>query len=197
MTFAVVPAAGDSTRMGRPKLALPIGDRTVIEHVVGALRAGRVEHVVVVIGPQVPELAPLASAAGAEVMVLDESTADMRATVEHGLAWVESRYRPAADDPWLLVPADSPMLDPAVIRRLLTVKNTDAVVVPVYGGRRGHPTRFAWRHAAAIRALPADQGINAFVQAQNILELPVGDPGVLEDLDTPDDYERLVRSHHA
>jgi molybdenum cofactor cytidylyltransferase len=193
MRFAVVPAAGHSTRMGRPKLALPIGDRTLIEHVVGALRAGGIEQVLVVIGPQVPELGPLASAAGAEVVLLEEPTADMRATVERGLAWLESQYCPGTDDSWLLVPADSPMLDPAVIRRLLAVETTDAVVVPVHGGRRGHPTRFAWRHAAGIRALPADQGINAFVQAQaGVIELPASGGGVLEDLDTPEDYARLV-----
>jgi molybdenum cofactor cytidylyltransferase len=193
MTFAVVPAAGLSTRMGRPKLTLPLGDRTVIEHVVTALREGGVDHVLVVVGPQMPELGSLASAVSAEVLVLDQVTADMRETVERGLAWLESRYRPAPDDLWLLAPADCPTLTPAVVRRLLEAKPLIQIAVPVHDGRRGHPTRFAWRHAAGIRALPADWGINGFVRAQrDVIELPVDDPEVLADLDTQGDYERVM-----
>ncbi len=51
MIFAVVPAAGRSSRMGRPKLSLPLGGRTVLEHVVIALRQGGVDEVLVVVGP--------------------------------------------------------------------------------------------------------------------------------------------------
>jgi molybdenum cofactor cytidylyltransferase len=137
----------------------------------------------------------LASSAGAEVLVLDEPTADMRATVEHGLGWLEQRYRPAPDDRWLLVPADCPLLDPAVIRRVLAVEAAGSVVAPIYAGRRGHPTRFSWQHAAGIRALSAGEGINAFVRNRaDMIEVPVTDPGVLADLDTPQDYERLLAS---
>jgi molybdenum cofactor cytidylyltransferase len=201
MTFAVVPAAGHSTRMGRPKLSLPLGDRTVLQHVVAALRAGGVEHVLVVIGPHVSELGPLATAAGADVLALPEPTPDMRATVQRGLDWIERHFDPRPDDAWLLVPADHPVLDPGVVRQVIAT-GTDArpIVVPVYDGRRGHPARFAWRHAAGIRELSPDQGINAFLRAQvaQVLEMPVTNAGVLTDLDTPDDFARLIADgfHH-
>ena len=195
MTFAIVPAAGHSTRMRRPKLTLPLGDRTVIEHVVAALRAGGVEHVLVVIGPHVTDLGPLAAAAGADVLSLAASTPDMRSTVEHGLRWIEDRFHPGPDEPWLLVPADHPVLSPAVVRQVVAAGSGERpIVVPMYDGRRGHPTRFAWRHAAAIRRLPAGHGINALLRDRvgEVFELPVADPNVLCDLDTPDDYARLV-----
>ena len=195
MTFAVVPAAGHSTRMGRPKLGLPLGERTVIEHVVAALRAGGVEHVLVVLGPHVSELGPLATAAGAELLVLPGPTPDMRMTVEHALRWIEDRYQPGPDQPWLLVPADHPVLNPTIVRQVVAAGTADRpIVVPVHDGRRGHPTRFAWRHANSIRQLPADQGINALLRAHadEVLELAVTDATVLCDLDTPDDYDRLV-----
>jgi CTP:molybdopterin cytidylyltransferase MocA len=68
-------------------------------------------------------------------------------------------------------------------------------VVPVFGGRRGHPTVIRWRHAAGIRGLPPGEGVNAYLRrhAAETLELSVTDPGVLCDLDTPDDYDRLSR----
>jgi CTP:molybdopterin cytidylyltransferase MocA len=196
MTFAIVPACGHSTRMGRPKLALPLGDGTVIGRVVAALRAGGVGRVLVVVGPHVPELIPLAAAAGADVLALPEPTADMRETVERGLAWLEERHRPRPDDWWLLAPGDSPAITAEVVRQLLAAADDSAsVVVPVFGGRRGHPVLLRWRHAEGIRAAPRGEGINAYLRsaAARTRELPVAEAGVLADLDTPDDYARLAR----
>src|SRR5262249_12245859 len=102
MTFALIPAAGKSTRMGRSKLALALGEQTVLEHFIAALRSGGAEHVLVVLGPHVSELTPLAESAGASVLVLPEETADMRATVEAGLRWLEERFAPRPENAWLL-----------------------------------------------------------------------------------------------
>jgi CTP:molybdopterin cytidylyltransferase MocA len=196
ITFALLPAGGQSTRMGRPKLALPLGRHTVLEHAVAALRQGGAEHVLVVVGPHVPELAPLAAAAGAEVLPLTEPTADMRATVEQGLRCLEERFRPAPEAGWLLCPADHPALEPAVVRQLLEARRASpahSIVVPTFAGRRGHPVLIAWQHVAGMRALPPGLGLNAYLrrQAAATLLLPVASPGVVCDLDTPEDYERL------
>jgi CTP:molybdopterin cytidylyltransferase MocA len=199
MIFAVVPAGGASTRMGRPKAALPLGGRTVLEHVVAALTEGGVDNVLVVVGAHVPELAPLAEAAGAEVCRLTEPTRDMRATVEHGLLWLEDRHRPRPDDAWLLAPADHPAIDAAAVRQMCEAYEggpAGTILVPVHGGRRGHPALIAWRHVPAIWASPAGQGIDAYLRryAAETIEVPVPSAGVLTDLDTPEDYERLRRA---
>ena len=198
MTFAVIPAAGKSVRMGRPKLALPLGERTVLGHVVAALRAADVEHVLVVVGPHVSELAPLAERAGAHVLQLADETPEMRATVEAGLRWLEERYHPRPDDRWLLVPADHPALDAVVVRQLCVARATHpncSVVVQTFEGRRGHPTLISWKHVEGIRAHPAGQGLNRYLRLHQgeTLELPVTSADVLCDLDTPEDYERLRR----
>jgi molybdenum cofactor cytidylyltransferase len=198
MIFAVVPAAGRGSRMGRPKLSLPLGGRTVLEHVVAALRQGGVDETLVVVGPHDPELAPLATAAGAHVLALGEPTADMRATVEHGLRWLEDRFHPRPDDAWLLAPADHPALDAAVVRRLCeayAARPPRSIVVPVHGGRRGHPTLIAWRKVAGVLAHARGKGINDFLRSQEeqIMEILLPSAAVLRDLDTPEDYERLRR----
>jgi molybdenum cofactor cytidylyltransferase len=197
MSFAVIPAAGKSTRMGRPKLALPLGGRSVLEHVVAAFREGGVEHVLVVVGPHVPELRPLAEMAGAEVLPLDTETADMRATVECGLGWLEAQHHPNPDDSWLLAPADHPTLDAAIVHQLLEFRAAHlrtSILVPTYHGRRGHPVLIAWRHVAGIRTLAPGQGLNVYLRQQSAetLEVPVESPSVLCDLDTPEDYERVL-----
>jgi molybdenum cofactor cytidylyltransferase len=196
MILAVVPAAGKSVRMGRPKLFLPLGGRTVLEWVVAALRQGGVEQILVVLGPHVRDLAPLAESAGAVPLVLDHETPDMRTTVERGLDWLEAQYHPQADDSWLLVPADHPTLDAAAIRELLEARLRHpcaSIVIPTYQGQRGHPAVIAWKHVAGIRALQPDKGLNAYLRLHpaQTLELPVSSPHVLCDLDTPEDYEQL------
>jgi molybdenum cofactor cytidylyltransferase len=202
MTFALLPAAGKSTRMGRPKLALPLGGRTVLEHAVAALRQAGIEHVLVVVGPHVPELIPLAEAAGADVCRLAAETPDMRATVEHGLRWLEERFHPGPDDAWLLSPADHPALDATVVRCLTQARAAHperSIFVPVFEGRRGHPTLIGWKHVAGIRAHPAGQGLNTYLRGHTAetLEVPVASAEVLCDLDTPEDYERLLRRWHG
>jgi len=198
MTFALLPAGGLSVRMGQPKLSLPLGGRTVLEQVIATLRRAEVEAILVVLGPHVRQLADSAVAAGALVCELPEATPDMRATVEQGLHWLEERFHPQPDDSWLLVPADHPTLSSEVVRRLLAARREHpdrSIFIPSFEGQRGHPALIAWRHVAGMRNFPREQGLNRYFRRQNheTLEVPVASSGILADLDTPDDYERLLR----
>lgn len=194
-TYGLIPAAGKSRRMGRAKLTLPLGNATVIERVLQAMRSAGVVETLVVVAPDADELAERASTFGAHVLRLDEDTPDMRATCQHGLAWIEERHRPSAGDGWLLLPADHPTVRPDVVRGILAAAGAKSIVVPIHQNRRGHPTWLSWSHVAAIRAMPAEQGLNAFIRAHaaETFELAWPSDEILRDLDTPEDYERLLK----
>jgi len=186
--------------MGRPKLALPLGDRTVLEHVVAAVHNGGVPDVVVVIGPSTAFLQLLAERAGARVHHLPADTPDMRATVQAGLAWLEQQFQPTDDDTWLLLPADQPTLRSDVIQTLIEAARLQkrcSIFVPVHNGRRGHPTLFRWNLVAALHTFREGEGLNAFIRSRpsETMEIPWNSAEVLCDLDTPEDYERLARDH--
>lgn len=203
MIAAVVPAAGHSRRMGRPKLILPVGGRTVIARVVTALLGGGAAPVVVV-GPP-PDAAGAAvlhaeaEAAGAELVVPATRPPDMRTSVEHALDHLGRR--PNVPTTVVLVPADSPGLNAAQVRRLVDRARAepDAIVVPVVGGKRGHPVALPWALALRVRGLPAGVGVNALIVrlADKVVELEDSDPGALGDLDTPADYARWGGSGFA
>jgi molybdenum cofactor cytidylyltransferase len=183
--------------MGRPKLLLPLGETTVLEQVLSALRSAGVAETLVVVAPDADALARLASAAHAHVLRLAADTPDMHATCLHGMAWIEDHFHPARGDGWLLLPADHPTVRPDVVRALVAAAPEDAektIIVPTHAGRRGHPTWVQWSHLAAIRALPPDQGLNAFIRARTAetRELPWPSYEILRDLDTPEDYQRLL-----
>jgi molybdenum cofactor cytidylyltransferase len=196
-TFAVIPGGGQSRRMGRPKLTLPLAGRPILDHVIGACRAAGIDAILVVIGPHVPQLVDIAQNAGGHPLLLREPTTDMRATVEVGLQWIEDNYRPSPDDDWLLIPADHPTLDPGVVRQLLQARASypeQSIFIPTWQGKRGHPPLIGWQHVAGMRALPAGQGLHIYLRQQPAAtrEVPVDSPDVLVDLDTPDDYQQLL-----
>jgi molybdenum cofactor cytidylyltransferase len=200
-TFGLIPAAGKSVRMGQPKLLLPLGGQTVLQRVLAAVRAGGVGDVLVVVGPDAAMLQDAAEHAGAHVLRLEAETADMRQTCQHGLDCLAARFHPRDDDGWLLMPADHPTCRPEVVRALLdaAVSAHHSILLPAYQGKRGHPVWIRWQHVDAIRALPHDQGLNAFIRAHadQTLEMPWPSAEILHDLDTPDDYRRLVEEMDA
>ncbi len=157
--------------MGQPKLLLPLAGKTVLQHVIDAVRGAGVETVIVVIGPGQSDLAALAEQAGAAVLELENDTPEMRDTIERGLDWLQTHCQPAPDDGWLLLPADHPCIEMDVVLKLLQARESGAgpsIIVPTYQGQRGHPTWLAWEHVAGIRALPRGLGLNAYLRKQGI-----------------------------
>jgi molybdenum cofactor cytidylyltransferase len=196
MIYAVVPAGGQSTRMGRPKLELPYRGRTVLECVLDALRLGGCDEILVVLGTQAAPLEPVALKCGAHVCILSEDTPDMRATVEIGLGWLERHFRPGDGDAWLLAPADQPTLDPAVVasvRQAHLARPDKSIIVPTFAGKRGHPALLSWKHVGGVRTHPRGEGLNTYLRKleAETLEVALDNPAVVADLDTPEDYARL------
>jgi len=193
-SFAILPAAGRSTRMDEPKLLLPWAGGTVIESVLAAWRASRVSHTVVVVHPDDRQLADICRAHEVDVVLLDAPTPDMKASVAAGLKFVEERYQPAPADVWLLCPADTPTLGASTIDRVLTAYRPDdpAIVVPTFRGVRGHPLLLPWSHAAQVERLPEADGVRALLSNNRARLIEIGEPSVVEDMDTPDDYRQLA-----
>src|SRR5262245_27654318 len=108
--FAIVPAAGASRRMGRPKLLLPVGDNTVIARLLAVLVPPDIERAVVVVHPDDEPLREAVAAAGAVPLQPAVAPPEMRDSVQAALRFIEEQYRPEPHDGWLLSPADHPLL---------------------------------------------------------------------------------------
>jgi len=198
-SLAVLPAAGRSRRMGRPKLLLPWQGRTVIEHVLDTWLSAGVRRLVVVVHPQDTQLAEVVRGTPAMVEVARTPPADMKASVRLALERLEHAFHPREDDPWLLAPADMPQLEAASITALLASyrPGEDAIVVPRHARRRGHPVLFPWPLAGEVSRLADDEGVNALLQRHRVREIEDPSRGVLSDLDTPEDYRRIQAPRDA
>lgn len=194
--FAVIPAAGQSRRMGRAKLLLPVGEQTVMARVLDVLRRPEISETFVVCRAEDVALQRAVSDAGGTPLLPPIPPAEMRQSVEFALRAIAERCAPQGDDGWLLVPADHPLLDGQILSGLLARwRSGDCpILIPTCGGRRGHPVFFRWRLAAEVFELPHDVGLNQLVRRHGteVVEIETSNPAVLADLDTPEDYARLL-----
>ena len=197
---AIIPAAGLSRRMGQPKLLLPWRGDTVIGHLVRELQAANVSQIFVVIRSSDDSLAKAVIKTGATPVLPPVDPPDMRSSVEWGLqaayGLLDNPIHLDATSGWLLIPADHPIVSHQTIEALRAAwqPGQRQILVPTYSGRRGHPTLFSANFVSDVNQIPLDCGLNWVLKqhAASIIEIPVADPGILVDLDTPEDYQALL-----
>jgi molybdenum cofactor cytidylyltransferase len=188
---AIVLAAGESRRMGCGKLTLPFGESTVLETVLQRLRAAGLAEITVVLGFRQDEIAPLFTGTNVRTVINPHPEQGMLSSVQCGLRSLQSET-----DAVLIAPGDQPQLDVATVHALLQAAplSDRSLFIPTYAGKRGHPIliRTCWKDD--ILALPLDGGLNRFVavRPEAVAEIACASPGLLEDLDTPDDYARAT-----
>ncbi len=192
--LAILPAAGLSRRMGRPKLLLEFGGSTIVGSLVRTLRAAGVERIVLVTAPQGEELRHWARESGIEAAINPTPDDGMLSTILAGLdaAGGEAALEKAST-PLLVSPADLPRIKEVTVRRLLRAFGdceTD-LAVPTYEGKHGHPLIIAPRRVAEIPSLDPSVGLRQLLERYPPLEVETDDDGVISDIDTPEDYERL------
>lgn len=193
---AIVLAAGLSARMGgKFKPLLPVAGRPLIARTLAALfQAPEIFPVILVTGHRAD--AVRYAAGGYDVTPVQNPNYEAGGMVSSAQAGV--RALPDGVDGFLLSLGDQPAIRPETISRLVGAwrKGAAAIAVPAYHGKRGHPVVMSARCAADVLQLQPDQTLKAVVERykDRTIQVDVDDPGVVIDVDTPDDYERLLKS---
>ncbi|MBP88999.1 MAG: hypothetical protein CMJ64_20180 [Planctomycetaceae bacterium] len=192
-SFAIVPAAGKSERMGRDKLTLPWGQTTVFGSLLSAWRASNVDEVIVVTRPDHERVIAICESAGVSIAIPEHPLPEMKDSVRAALTYVQSHFAPQDMDVWLLAPADMPLLNSTIVNQVLAAHTPDSpqIVAPAQAGKRGHPVLFPWPLAKEVDSLGEDEGVNALLKHHSLFTIDCGDDRIHSDLDTPEDYERL------
>jgi molybdenum cofactor cytidylyltransferase len=185
---AILLAAGKSRRMGRCKQLLPLGDTTVIGRCLDTLKCGGVNDIVVVVSPDASEVVRAAEQHAVMIAVNHEGNGDMASSIRCGREALAACYKGV-----LIALCDYPLVSPATVG-LLAHMNTlfpDSIVTPLHSGRRGHPLLIA---RSILNELEPGFTLRDLLDREpaRVYELPVDDPGVLLDMDTPDDYVRII-----
>jgi molybdenum cofactor cytidylyltransferase len=191
-TIGVILAAGRSRRMGRNKLLLPWpgrdGASTVIAAAFDSIPA---DEMIVVVGDSGSELVDALGQRTFDIVNAD-SDAPMFESIRAGL---QAASAADPDASIILLPGDHPAVQRETVEGLLAVASAHPTlaILPAYGGRGGHPALIPASVRDQVIEYGGDQGLKGFWRFRSLLALrvEVSDPGVLNDIDIPEDYERL------
>ena len=175
--------------MGRPKALLPFEGETFLDRLIARF-SGICHPVIVVVGYGADRVrAGIANIDLAEVVINPEPERGMLSSLQCGL-----RAVPDAGAV-LFTPVDLPSIRRSTIEALASVEALGAtadVAMPVCDGRKGHPVRVSRQVIAELLALPVAAQARDVIRRYEAQLLPVDDPGILHDVDTPTDYKALL-----
>jgi molybdenum cofactor cytidylyltransferase len=187
MINAIILAAGESTRMGKPKPLLRFGDRTFLEQIIAVLQEARVDRTTVVLGAQAGAIEKAIDLSGVDMVVNQDYRNGQLSSLLAGLEAVPSQAEAA-----LLCLVDGPFITTEIVRQVIATFRTSgsSIVIPTFEGRRGHPSLFARSMFQKLREAPADEGARHVVYANEdkITEVEIADRGVVTGVNTPEDY---------
>jgi len=179
---ALLLAAGKSSRFGANKLMHPLGGMPIALHSAIALKSA-FPHALAIVSPGSPVRAVLEQA-GLRTVVSERAAEGMGESLKTGVAATREA------DGWVVALADMPFIRPTThlsIERAL--RRGAAIAAPAYEGERGHPVGLSARFRDELLSLEGDAGARFILKrhATGIALIEAGDPGVLKDIDTPQD----------
>ena len=176
--------------MGTQKLLLPLWGKPVIAHVVDALLESPVHSVIVVTSRNSARVRTALAGRAVRFVENPARNADMLQSVRCGLRTLPANCRAV-----LVTPGDLPRLQPGLIQRMLEAFHATpmTILVPTFRGRHGHPLLFSARFRREILTSFDGTGLRGLKRAhpRQVLQWPARTSAILEDLDTPPDYDRM------
>lgn len=188
----VILAAGSSTRMGRDKALLPWRNGTFLSAAIRMLQPVT-ELVIVVAGANAPALSPIVDVHAAFIAINPDPQRGQFSSLQVGLQEVLNRGRDAA----IITLVDRPAAEAETVRQIkaafLSADDSTWAVVPDFGGKHGHPFVIGREMIEAFLRAPGGSTAREIEHAnqQHIRYVPVSDPLVAANVDTPEDFERI------
>jgi len=191
--WAIVLAAGASTRMKRQKLLLPFNGKSIIETVVENVARTVQTNIMVVLGSHRHEIQRAIGTIPAHFCVNENYLDGMLSSVICGF-----RALPKSASAALLFLGDQPQIPHKVTDLVIQTwrRNDKGIVIPTFNGRRGHPGLFETKYIPEIEKLDPEKGLRALAEKfkNDVLEVECNIPAILRDIDTPEDYRLEINN---
>lgn len=187
MISVIILAAGQSKRMGQPKMLLPWGEMTVLEKVIFTFKTAGVDDILVITGGDRQKVEALVGNSARCAFNPDYAAGEMLSSVQVGLVELEPEVEAV-----LIGLGDQPQVQSRSVRFVLNEyrKSKASIVVPSFQLRRGHPWLVTSKHWEEILTIRAPLSLRDFLNrhTDKIHYVLLDNDSILLDLDTPEDY---------
>ena len=188
---AIILAAGFSSRMAEFKPLLRIGGKSFVEHAIALFRTTGIAEILTVVGHRAPELSPVVQAAASRCVLNADYTDGMYSSIQAG---VKALKHPG--EAFFILPVDIPLVRPATVQQLTLAfdqHRAPLICYPLFQAKRGHPPLINSRLIDALLGYDGKGGLREFLRAYDsqAVSIPVEDPFIRLDTDTPQDLSRL------
>ena len=188
---AIILAAGESKRMGFPKMLLPLNGKTMLENVIRNVEGSDVEDILVILGGGPETLKEIVNNSSAKYCFNENYTSGMLSSVQCGF-----RNLTADVDAILVFQGDQPLITAAIVNKVIEVYRAadKGIVIPTYNKKRGHPILIDKKYRNEIEKLDAREGLRSLssLVPDDVLEIETNSAGILRDFDTYHDYETEI-----
>lgn len=195
MIVGVVLAAGESKRMGEIKQLLDWQGEPVLRQTVRNACSGGFDLVRVVLGANAEKIEPILYGLDVEIIYNSQYRAGQSTSVKYGLGKppgerIGGTFRGVA-----FIPGDMPLIKAETFAQMIALfrKEEPGILVPTYEGERGNPVFFHSRFFDELLRIEGDRGGREVIRRYPgaVSAMAVGDLGILQDIDSPEDYQRL------
>jgi molybdenum cofactor cytidylyltransferase len=189
--IALILAAGESKRMGSPKMLLPFMGKTIIECVVENVLESKVTGIIVVLGAEKDLICAKTGLYPVKTIYNENYERGMLSSVQCGMNELPDGY-----DAVIIFPGDMPTISPEVTNKIIGSyrKTRKRIIVPVYKTRRGHPVLIDSSLHSEIGMLDDDKGLRQLAQRfpDEVYEVAVENSSILTDIDTQEEYLKEI-----
>lgn len=188
---SIVLAAGESTRMGSPKMLLDFNGKSMLECVIANIRESVVDDIVVVLGAYRDELGKIVANTTARFCYNEIYKEGMLSSVKCGF-----RNIPSDTEAVLVFQGDQPLITSKVINKIVEAFRISGkgIIIPVHNKRRGHPLMIGKIYFNEIEKLDPDEGLRSLSRKfpDDIYEVLTDEAGILRDFDTFEQYKNTI-----
>jgi molybdenum cofactor cytidylyltransferase len=185
--WAIILAAGESKRMGFPKMLLDFGGRIMIDKVITNVSNSKVANIMVVLGAHMEVIVEKIEKLPVKYCYNENYKDGMLSSVQCGF-----RNIPSDCNAVLVFQGDQPLITPAVINTIIEtyLLSGKGILIPVYKNKRGHPILIDKKYRNEIESLNAGKGLRSLAHtfSDDVLEVETNESGILRDFDTYLEY---------
>jgi len=187
----VILAAGSASRMGETKQLLLFKGRPILEHVIKNARQSNLYEIIVVLGHDTDKIQQSVDFSGTKTVTNSEYLKGQSTSIIKGVKTIS----PICDAAMFLL-ADQPLIKSNIINNIINAfeSSQKSIIIPYYKKTRGNPVIFERALFPDLNLLSGDTGPRVLFNKfkNSIFKVPLHDKAILIDIDTKDDYQKLI-----